>query len=398
MSEPSSAPSASRPAKHDVLLIEDEPQVRHAYARVLREAGLSVVELPDGAELDQVLAFGTFDAVVSDIRMPGKSGIDVLRTVRHCDPDLPVVLITAGGDLTSAVEALEHGALHYLLKPVPPAVLGSAVADAVRRRHLASVQRRAFELYGSAAVKESQATDRAAHFERALDTLWMAYQPIVRWSSRSVLAYEALVRNDDSLLRSPDALFDCAGQLGRLNRLGRTIRREVAEAMARAPEQVFFVNLHPHDLDDDELLSSSAPLSPFASRVVLEVTERAALTHIGDLRARLLRLRQMGYRLAVDDLGAGYAGLNWFAQLEPDVVKLDMSLTRDADTVPTKRRLIQSLTTLCGDLGIEVVAEGIETAAERDTVVACGCDVLQGYLFAKPGRELLTPSFGPETA
>jgi EAL domain-containing protein (putative c-di-GMP-specific phosphodiesterase class I) len=155
------------------------------------------------------------------------------------------------------------------------------------------------------------------------------------------------------------------------------------------------VNLHPHDLHDDELLSSSAPLSPFASRVVLEVTERAALTHAGDLRARLLRLRQMGYRLAVDDLGAGYAGLNWFAQLEPDVVKLDMSLTRDADSVATKRRLIQSLTTLCHDLRIQVVAEGIETAAERDAVVACGCDLLQGYLFAKPGRELVAPRLEP---
>jgi EAL domain-containing protein (putative c-di-GMP-specific phosphodiesterase class I) len=376
-----------------VLLIEDDPQVRTAYARVLRESGLAVVELADASEVEETLDAGTFDAVVSDIRMPGRTGIDVLRAVRKRDPDLPVVLVTAGGDLSSAVEALEHGALRYLLKPVSPAVLSGAVTDAVRLRRLASIQRRAFELYGSAAVKESQSVDHAAHLERAFETLWMAYQPIVRWSSRGVLAYEALVRNDDSKLRSPDALFECAGELGRLRRLGRAIRRLVADTMAHEPDRTLFVNLHPQDLDDDELLSSSAPLSAHASRVVLEVTERSALTRVDDLRARLLRLRQMGYRLAVDDLGAGYAGLNWFAQLEPDIVKLDMSLTRDVDTTPTKQRLVQSLTSLCGDLSIAVVAEGIETAGERDAVVACGCDLLQGYLFAKPGRTFPAPTF-----
>jgi EAL domain-containing protein (putative c-di-GMP-specific phosphodiesterase class I)/ActR/RegA family two-component response regulator len=373
-------------AEAQVLLIEDDPQVRHAYARVLRETGFAVTELADGSRVEQTLASGSYDAVVSDIRMPGVGGIEVLRSVRRRDPDLPVVLVTAGGDLSSAIEALEHGALRYLLKPVPPAVLRGAVADAIRLRRLAAIQRRAFELYGSAAIKESQSLGLAAHLERALDTLWMAYQPIVRWSSQSVLAHEALVRNEDSRLRSPDALFECAAQLGRLPHLGRSIRRLVARAMEDAPGQTFFVNLHPHDLTDDELLSGAAPLSAFAARVVLEVTERASLTHVVDLRARLLSLRKMGYRLAVDDLGAGYAGLNWFAQLEPDIVKLDMSLTRDADTDPTKRHLIHSLAGLCKELGIEVVAEGIETRAERDAVVECGCDLLQGYLFAKPGR------------
>jgi EAL domain-containing protein (putative c-di-GMP-specific phosphodiesterase class I) len=379
-----------------VLLIEDDPQVRHAYARVLRERGLAVVELCDGTAVAETLATGPFDAVVSDIKMPRVTGIDVLRTVRRTDPDLPVVLVTAGGDLTSAVQALEEGALRYLLKPVAPAVLGEAVADAVRLRRLATVQRKAFELYGGAAVKESTHRARCAHFEQALETLWMAFQPIARWSDRSVYAYEALVRNEDSQLRAPDALFDCASQFGRLDELGRRIRGLVAETVRLTPGQRTFVNLHPYDLADDELYSSSSPLSEFASRIVLEVTERSSLTRVDDLRARLVRLRQMGYRLAVDDLGAGYAGLNWFAQLEPEVVKLDMSLTRSVDTLPTKQRLVQSVATLCRDLGIEVVAEGIETAAERDTLVACGCDIFQGYLFARPGRPFPAARFESE--
>lgn len=85
-------------------------------------------------------------------------------------------------------------------------------------------------------------------------------------------------------------------------------------------------------------------------------------------------------------LGAGYAGLTSFVSLEPELVKLDMSLVRDADKSSTKRKLIRSMATLCRDLGITVVAEGVETVAERDVVMELGCELLQGYLLAKPGK------------
>ena len=121
-----------------------------------------------------------------------------------------------------------------------------------------------------------------------------------------------------------------------------------------------------------------------ASRVVLEVTEREALDGIPDLRERVRSLRSLGYRLAVDDLGAGYAGLSSFAVLEPDIVKIDMSLVRAVDREPLKSRLIDSIVTLCRDLGPLVVAEGIETSAERSVLVELGCDLLQGYLIGRP--------------
>jgi EAL domain-containing protein (putative c-di-GMP-specific phosphodiesterase class I) len=97
-------------------------------------------------------------------------------------------------------------------------------------------------------------------------------------------------------------------------------------------------------------------------------------------------LRKQGYRVAVDDLGAGYAGLSSFALLEPEIVKLDVSLLRDIDQSPVKQKLVASMTALCKDMGFLVVAEGIETPAERDCVISLGCDLLQGFLFARPGR------------
>jgi EAL domain-containing protein (putative c-di-GMP-specific phosphodiesterase class I) len=141
---------------------------------------------------------------------------------------------------------------------------------------------------------------------------------------------------------------------------------------------------------DESLLSSKSPLSAMANRVVLEITERASLDGVKDVRDKIAELRRMGFRIAIDDLGAGYAGLTSFASLEPEFVKLDMSLVREVDRNPTKEKLIRSMTSLCKELGMMVVAEGVETMAEREILVTIGCDLLQGYLLAKPGRPFPT--------
>jgi EAL domain-containing protein (putative c-di-GMP-specific phosphodiesterase class I) len=111
-----------------------------------------------------------------------------------------------------------------------------------------------------------------------------------------------------------------------------------------------------------------------------------SLDHIPEVQGKVAQLRDLGFRIALDDLGAGYAGLTSFTQLEPEFVKLDMSLIRDVHTTPMKQKIVRSMVSLCHDLGKLVVAEGIETTAERDFLIDLGCDLLQGYLFARPGR------------
>jgi EAL domain-containing protein (putative c-di-GMP-specific phosphodiesterase class I) len=118
---------------------------------------------------------------------------------------------------------------------------------------------------------------------------------------------------------------------------------------------------------------------------VLEITERAAIEDVKDIQARVSVLRYNGYRIAIDDLGAGYAGLSSFAALEPEIVKLDMSLIRNVHQSDVRKRLVGSMTALCKEMEMLVVAEGVEIPEERNCVQAVGCDLLQGYLFAKPG-------------
>ncbi len=118
--------------------------------------------------------------------------------------------------------------------------------------------------------------------------------------------------------------------------------------------------------------------------MVLEITERATLDGVIDLRRRVERLRDLGFRVAVDDLGAGYAGLTSFVVLQPDIVKIDMSLIRGVEDDPTRQALVRSMAGVCREMDIMVVAEGIETEAERHTVAELGCDLLQGFLLGRP--------------
>ena len=151
--------------------------------------------------------------------------------------------------------------------------------------------------------------------------------------------------------------------------------------------------MHPMDLVDDELGSAEGALTPFANCVVLEVTERATPDEVHGVGAVVARLRALGYRIALDDLGAGYAGLSSFAQLEPEIVKVDMSLVGGIHESAMKQKLFRSFASLCRELNTEIVAEGVEVAEERDCLNTLGGDLYQGYLFARPGRGFPAPVY-----
>ncbi|HKE16920.1 MAG TPA: EAL domain-containing response regulator [Kofleriaceae bacterium] len=376
-----------------VLLVDDDDSVRRDYSRVLRRAGWQVDTAQDGREAIETLGGTPYGVIVSDISMPGLSGLGFLRAVRQRDLDVPVVLMTGSPDLESAVEAVEYGAFRYLIKPVALPALTGAVKSAMQLFRLARLKRDALEAIGAEGKTLGDRLALETRFESALELISMEFQPIVNWPERRVFGYEALLRSTEPALTAPADLLDAAERLGRVHDLGRAVRREVARATSRAPDGVaLFVNLHGLDLDDDELYSSASPLALTASRVVLEITERWPLDGVKGLGRRIAQLRDLGFRIALDDLGAGYAGLNTFTQLEPDFVKLDRALVSGVNDSARKRSVVRSMLRLCGDeLGMQVVGEGVETEAERDALGLDGCVLLQGYLFARPGRQFPSP-------
>lgn len=385
----------SDPNPGRVLVADDDPHVRKVLMRSLSKAGFEVMGAENVEQAIETIEGETFDAVVSDIRMgpTHDEGIALLKAVRENDLDLPVILVTGLPTAQTAIRALRYGALNYLEKPVEGKVLTAEVTRAVHLYRIAQLRRQS---HGELGLSPS-IPDRAGleiSLDRGLESLFMVYQAVVRWSDHSIYGYEALVRSKEPSLPHPGALIDAAERLQRLPELGCRIRDAAVEPLPRAPAAAnLLVNLHPKDLLDEALYDPNSPLAMNAERVILEITERARLETIGDPRPRIRRLRELGYRIAIDDIGAGYSGLTSFVTLAPDLLKVDMSLVRDVHTSPIKQRLVKALVDLCNDLKTPLVAEGVETIEERDCLLGLGCDLFQGYLFAKPNLPFTAPTF-----
>jgi len=363
----------------DVLLVDDDRFVLRAVQRMLVAGGYTVFALDDAQAATREAMTGAYDVVVSDIHMPGLTGTELLDVLRSYGCDVPVILMTGAPSLDSAQQAVELGATNYLTKPVERDALLRAVARAADASRANRKRRSRDNLMDPI---------QAASFDQALGKLWMAFQPIVSLQAHGPIAYEALMRSDQEGFKNPMQLLEYAEKNGRLPDLGRTVRNLCAVAAQNLPARTsLFVNFFLKDPSATEIYTGR--LAEQADRVVLEITERGALDEVSDVGDRIRALRDLGFRVAIDDLGAGYAGLTSIAVLEPDYVKLDMTLTREMATSLVKRRLVGSMVEACRDIGMLVVAEGVETVKELTILQELGCDLLQGYYFARPSPEFV---------
>ncbi|MCB9564797.1 MAG: EAL domain-containing protein [Kofleriaceae bacterium] len=360
--------------------------MRRAIRRWLGPAGFDVEEAGGADEATRIIESHPIDAVLSDVQMPDGGGVELLRAIRRIALDLPVVFLTGVPDVDTAAAAVELGAFRFLVKPPDPTGLIDVMRDACQAHALARLRREALAI----GVAARQAiTDRAGlevRLDNAVGSLWLAYQPIIEPRTGAIFGLEGLMRSDEPTMRGPDAVLDAAHRTGRIGDVGRQVRALAAAGLARRDSPAaLFINLHPDELLADDLVGDG-PLAGHAARIVLEITERASLPSSALLSRRIAELRALGFRIAIDDIGAGYSGLTTFADLAPEIVKIDMALVRNVHDAPIKRRTIRSLCELCHDMGSLVVAEGVEVGEERDVLLDLGCDLLQGFLFGRPER------------
>ena len=215
--------------------------------------------------------------------------------------------------------------------------------------------------------------------------VYVDYHPIVVASTREIFGYEALARGKMRTLRSPEVMFDVAAEADLIWELSRLCRSRALEGMNTrlAPGQLLFLNVDPHDFADPSFTEQEVA-EP--SRVVIEITERTAIKDYPKFRERLKAFRAMGYRFAVDDAGSGYAGLGSIANLEPDFIKLDMSLINCIDSNFIKQNLVETMVRFANDMGAKVIAEGVERAEEYDTVQGLGVHLVQGFYLHRPSQ------------
>jgi EAL domain-containing protein (putative c-di-GMP-specific phosphodiesterase class I)/GGDEF domain-containing protein len=215
--------------------------------------------------------------------------------------------------------------------------------------------------------------------------VYVDFHPIVLAETGEIFGYEALARGVPRNLRSPEVMFEVAAEADLVWELSRLCR---ARALAGAKDllrgdQLLFVNVDPHDFADPGfgVLDSIDP-----RRIVLEITERTAIKDYPKFRERLRSFRDRGFRFAVDDAGSGYAGLGSIANLEPDFIKLDISLINSIDTNFIKQNLVETMVGFAREQGAMVIAEGIERAEELETVKRIGVPLVQGFLLHRPER------------
>lgn len=213
----------------------------------------------------------------------------------------------------------------------------------------------------------------------------VVFQPIVDLQRMEVFAYETLARSRS--FASPIRLVQAAVQEGMIGELGRRIREL---AVAGCPDHPVFVNVDPNELDQPWLVRTDDPIFDHEPGCHVEITESVPLSHHGQCHGVLNEIRTRGVRLAVDDLGAGYSNLKYIADLAPEVVKLDLDLTRGIHKDMRRMVLVAAIVTLCEQLDAAVVAEGIETADELRAVRAAGVRYGQGYYLARPAAALPT--------
>ena len=239
----------------------------------------------------------------------------------------------------------------------------------------------------SRSIEERERARRVADLRTSLRDrgVYVDYHPIVVTETKEIFGYEALARGVMRSLRSPEVMFDVAAEadlVWELSRLCRSRAIEGIDSRLRGKE-LLFINVDPHDFNDPAFneLEITNP-----ERVVIEITERTAIKDYPKFRDRLKAFRDRGFRFAVDDAGSGYAGLGSIANLEPDFIKLDISLINAIDTNFIKQNLVETMVKFANDHGAMVIAEGVERAEEFNTVKQLGVHLVQGFYLHRPSH------------
>lgn len=379
-----------------VLVIDDVAANVLLLEKVLTGAGVGTV-LGCTDPSDGLARFPDLqpDLVICDLHMPHMDGVAVIEALLALIPEddyVPIVILTADTTSDAMRRALTAGARDFITKPFEHDEVLLRVKNLLETRalHMALREhnRRLEAELRDAEAKTARIAEehqrRTALLRGVIDSgaIHMVFQPIVSLSDGRTRGFEALARFPVEPCRPPNEWFDDAAGVGLGTELELLAVHAAVAELDRLPSGAYLsVNVSPSTALDSELRSI---LAPVAHRIVLELTEHARVADYDDLHAAIERVRRIGIRMAVDDAGAGYANLRHILRLRPDIIKLDIDLTRGVDADPARRALAASLVSFAAEIGADITAEGIETRAELDALRRLGVDAGQGYYLGRP--------------
>ncbi|HZD16716.1 MAG TPA: EAL domain-containing protein [Actinomycetota bacterium] len=376
-----------------VLIADDEAVLRNALADlVTSDDGFELVGAARDADEAIALAEATRpDVALIDVRMPGGGGLRVAQELQQRAPDIRVIAHTAVDDRATVVRMLHGGAVGYLVKGTSPADILGAIRGAARGQSAMSpdvMSGLVRDLATRLEREEVAQTSRRERIQRISAAIEgedrsLAFQPIVELEGSARVGVEALARFTGEPTWSVPRWFAEAADAGLAVELELACIRDALSLLARLPGGTYLsVNASHVTAGSTGLLALLDPVD--TSRVVVEITEHERVEDYERLTTALMRLRERGARVAVDDAGAGFASLRHLLLIDPEIIKLDVSLTQGIDTDPRKRALAAALTSFAEEMTKIVVAEGVETSPERRALLDLGVSYGQGYFLGRP--------------
>ncbi|MFN2544929.1 MAG: EAL domain-containing protein [Actinomycetota bacterium] len=383
-----------RPSSTDsirVLLAEDKETFRLAMGDLID--GEDSLELA-GAAADAQEAIDLAerlrpDVALVDVKMPAGGGPRATREIRRRSPNTRIVALSAYEDRGIVLEMLQAGAVGYLVKGTAAEDIVQAIHRADQGKGTLSVEVTADvidELTGQLERQDRDSESRRLQHERIRRVVdgagpAMVFQPVVDLESGAIVGVEALARFPSE--GPPDVWFADAATVGLLPALELTCVRIAVRHIDEVPDDAWMsVNVSPGTAVSEGFMEL---VGDAARRLVIEITEHAPVEDYDQLNEALRPFRKGGGRLAVDDAGAGFSSLRHILRLAPDFIKLDGALTRGIDADKTRRALGAALISFANEIGVPIIAEGVETQAEVDALRALKVTCGQGFFLGQPG-------------
>jgi len=365
----------------NILIVDDDPYLARLMASLLQARDYRVTVVSTGsAALDKVQHRP--DLVLLDLSLPDIEGLEICRKIRDDKRlrHIPIIIVSGRDTVTEKIEGLYVGADDYITKPYDNEELIARVEALLRRSR-----------FNDYVVQEKDNLIREIKRIINESDIKTFFQPIFDLKTSEVLGYEVLSRPPTTgPVNNPELLFRAALMYGMYFELEMVCWKQAFMKWNQAVRiGLLFLNCMPYLIEHVKFTGKVLPQFNIpGDRVVLEMTERMAINDFALFHSKVHTLKKTGLRIAIDDVGNGYASLDTIAETAPDYVKIDMFLVRDIQDSPLKQSIVESIVRFCHKNGITTVAEGIEKQPELDMVRRLGVSAVQGYLLGTPSLNI----------
>ncbi|MEX1221122.1 MAG: EAL domain-containing protein [Idiomarina sp.] len=393
---------------HKLLIIDDDELVGQTLKNIAEQCGFHVIFTDTALAFYEQLTLFEPDLIMVDLIMPDTDGVELIKRLADINHKAKLIIVSGAGKRivnSSALSAQEHGLeiAGLLNKPFRASEVRQILTDFIKH------DRRSKPLSGEETPTEkNQWFPSAEDLQHALenDLIKVHFQPKINTHSQLLLGFEVLARWHDEVHGPvlPDYFIQLAERSHQIDLLTQQVYEQALSWFSQlnqvvTPNQSMTLTMEPDNLTmainlsvinlqnrhlPDELVDSCTKHGIKPKQIILEVTETTAMENPTEMLDILTQLRIKGFGLAIDDFGTGYSSLAQLARLPFSELKVDRSFITTGDKSAESKAVIKSVIDLAKSLGLTSVAEGVETATMRNYLKSIGCDILQGFVLAKP--------------